>query len=89
MQRVCLGEAPLFEKRKENFTRYPQEGPASRFVGKVMTPVVFFPDSTLKGAKIILAISDCQCLSDYLIRKVFTKKSRVLGGIPVLSLADS
>jgi len=24
-----------------------------------MTPVVFFPDSTLKGAKIILAISDC------------------------------
>jgi len=31
----------------------------SRFVGKVMTPVVFFPDSTLKGAKIILAISDC------------------------------
>ena len=28
-------------------------------VGKVMTQVVFFPDSTLKGAKIILVISDC------------------------------
>ena len=53
------GGGSSIKKRKENFTRYSQEGPASRFVGKVMTPVVFFPDSTLEGAKIILAISDC------------------------------
>jgi len=48
------------KKKERKFYKVSLRGASISFCGQsYMSPVVFFPDSTLKRAKIILAISDC------------------------------